>query len=580
MASGSFIRRPAVLLAFALCSVGGVVTLLGRLATGPKIELKRVPLSNEAGTKSYAAFSPDGQRLAYSARGTGKSDVFHLFVRTVAPDTPRQLTQGSGSDVGPAWSPDGTKIAFQRTTEESVQYVVVPVDGGEERKVVESPATGDEAQALGSVAWSKDGNSLVVVQRGEKQAAGLAVVEVASGKVNRITNPPEGAQGDASPAMSPDGATLAFVRYESDGADIYTTDLGGNHPRRLTYDNEQIRGIAWTPDGQDLVYSATRAGGWTLWRLPAFGGSARAISIAGRRAQFPAVSATGNHLIFADSPSVSSIWRGTLDSVESPSEEKPLLRSAGNEYSAMYSPDGKKIADFSDQTGADEVWVSDADGSNRVQVTSFKGPPMLRLRWAPDSKSVVFDVRGEHSQDLYTVAVTAGAKPERVAQGAWNASWSHDGKRIYFDARGQIWKADADGKNPKVLTEEFGPAQAVESADGKYVFYRFRRSLYRVSVAGGEAEEVINPDHDLLFSTTIQPTKNGVYYAEFQRSSRMQLVAFYDFAGKKNTTVYQVKGNMGFGQGHVFSVSPDGKYVIYPRVDQSQTDLVLLENFK
>ena len=64
------------------------------------------------------------------------------------------------------------------------------------------------------------------------------------------------------------------------------------------------------------------------------------------------------------------------------------------------------------------------------------------------------------------------------------------------------------------------------------------------------------------------------------RRKRLQLVAFYDFDGKKNTTVYQVKGNMGFGQGHVFSVSPDGKYVIYPRVDQSQTDLVLLENFK
>lgn len=579
MASGSFIRRPAVLLALALCSVGGVVTLLGRLATGPKVELKRVPLTTEAGTKAYAAFSPDGQRLAYSARGTGKSDVFHVFVRTVAPDTPRQLTQGTGSDVSPAWSPDGTKIAFLRMTDENAQYVVVPVDGGEERKVAEFPLTEDESQPPGSVAWSKDGNSLVVVQRSEK-ATGLAVVDVASGKVNRITNPPEGAQGDSSPAVSPDGATLAFVRYEADGADIYVTDLGGNHPRRLTYDSEGIRGIAWTADGQDLVYSVTRAGGWTLWRLPAFGGSPRAISIAGRRAQFPAVSATGNHLIFADSPSVSSIWRGTLDSVDSPSEDKPLLRSVGNEYSAMYSPDGKKIADFSDQSGADEVWVCDADGSNRVQVTKFNGPPMLRLRWSPDSKSVLFDVRGEHSQDLYTVAATGGATPQRVAQGAWNASWSHDGKRIYFDARGQIWKADADGKNAKVLTEEFGPAQAVESADGKYVYYRFRRSLYRVPVAGGDSEEAINPDHDLLFSTTIQPAKNGVYYAEFQRSSRMQLVSLYDFAGKKNTTVFQVKGNMGFGQGHVFSISPDGKYVIYPRVDQSQTDLVLLENFK
>jgi hypothetical protein len=165
--------------------------------------------------------------------------------------------------------------------------------------------------------------------------------------------------------------------------------------------------------------------------------------------------------------------------------------------------------------------------------------------------------------------------------GSWNASWSHDGKRIYYDSRGQIWKAAADGTNPVLLTDEFGAAQAVESADGKFVYFRYRRSLSRVPVSGGEAEEVIFPDHDLLFSTTMQPVKNGVYFAEFQRSSRSQLVSFYDYATKKNSIVFQAKNfNLGFGQGHVFSISPDGKYVLYPRVDQSQTDLVLVENFR
>jgi Tol biopolymer transport system component len=589
MASGAFFRRPAVMLALALCSVGAVVTLMARLATGPQVAQKKTQLTSTAGSEAYPSFSPDARRLAYSAREASKISAFHVFVRELPSGTPRQLTQGEGSDVGPVWSPDGGTLAFLRIEEGRTACIVIPADGGAERKVAAFGPAADAGQPMPAVSWTPDGKSLAVVQSGDKLPA-IVLVAVNAGldtaKVQPITTPPDGSQGDSTPAVSPTGSSLAFVRTTGTtgttgtegGADIWLCDLSGAGLRRLTFDDNSIRGIAWTRDGQDILYSANRLGGWHIWRVPAYGGSPKEYTLGGRQAYYPAVGR--NRLAFTDSPTVSAIWRASLlGAPDSAADARPVIRSTGREVSPVYSPDGKRIADVSDQTGTDEVFVCNADGGARVQVTSLAGPSIGRLRWSPDGRLLVFDTSSDDVAEVYTVAPAAGGKPKRVLLKASNASFSNDSKRIYFQSGGQIWKATADGGNPQALAHQRGAAQPVESADGKYVYFRSRRTFWRVPVDGGEEEEAIVPDHDLTWSTTIQPTKKGVYYIEFERSARAMVVSFYDFATRKSTVVYRMR-SMDMQSGATFSISPDGKYILYPRVDQSQTNLMLVENFR
>jgi Tol biopolymer transport system component len=589
MSTVPFVRRPLVLLVAGLCAVAAVATLLGRLANGPQAQAKRANLPDTEGAVAYPAFSPDGQRLAYCERAASGT-TFHVFVRRLPSGAPQQLTNGSGSEISPAWSPDGSRIAFVRMHSGPSQtadgassqsgsgpgeLIVMPAAGGVERKIT-SFIPGESPQPQPMLAWTRDSKWLVTVTGGPNEAPGIAKFAVDHPEMRRITAPPEASEGDWSPSISLDGTKLAFTRAGAgDGADLYICDLDGGGLRRLTFDDHVVRGLAWMPDGRELIYAANRSDGMRLFRIAENGGNTHEIFVAGNKARYPAVAPQGNRLAYVDSPSVSSIWRGSLD----PSQpgEQPVLRSAGRESAAAYSPDGKRIADLSDQTGDWEIWLSDADGTNRRQLTNLKGPQPGRPQWSPDGRWLLFDVRENGSQRIYKIAAAPGAKPVLLLSSGTSPSWSHDGKIIYFQQGPRLWKVNADGGSPALITQRFG-ASPVESPDGKFVYFRSRRSIWRMAVGGEKLEEILLPDHPVL-SQQIIPSRQGLYYPVFDRIDRVQTVMFYDFATKRESTVYRMRG-ADFGPWSNFSLSPDGKFILYSKADQGQTNLVVVENFK
>ncbi len=576
----TLLRRPALLLVLALCLAGGVVTLVDRLATGPKIDANRTLLAAEPGVNTYPAFSPDGRQVAYSARPEAEKSPFHLFIRPAARSSsgPRPLTSAEGSDVSPAWSPDGRQIAFLRLQEGRAQYRVVPAAGGADRQIAEFADPRDDAQPAPTVAWTPDGQSLIVVDTSAAPPA-LVAVPLAGGAPARLTHPSAPSQGDSTPAVSP-GGSLAFVRASAgEGADVYLCDLHGGALRRLTFDDSAVRGLAWMPGGQDLVYATTRAGaGSQLFRLSASGGGPRLLAVAGTHASFPAVAPAAHRLAYSDNPSPVALWRASLTPDGAAADPRELIRSTGRDSSPSYSPDGSRIAFISDRTGFEEIWISNADGSHPVQFTRFlDGPRLARPRWSPDGASLLFFYDGTLGRGLFTLA-PGNSKPKLLTVGGTNGAWSHDGKTIYFEAEGRVWRIRADGSGQReAVTDGFGTAQAAESPDGQFVYFRRRRTVWRVPVSGGKEEEVFTPEYPLW--SNLQPVKNGIYYLASDFGGRRAAIGFYDFAARQNSVVFRLGGrDPNFAPS--FAISPDGQYILYAQTDRGETNLMLVENFR
>jgi Tol biopolymer transport system component len=581
MSLGAFFRRPAVLLIAALCLLAGVITVLGRIAGGARGAPKAVALAGDSGAQATPALSPDGRRLAYSARGFSKDESFHIFVRQIPAGSPRQLTEGAANDISPVWSPNGASIAFLRLAGQHGECMVMPSDGGSIGSVADcSPGAGaDPAQPMPALAWTRDGQSLVAIQAQGKQLPALAAIPLRGGSPRALSRPPDGVEGDTTPAVSPDGNAVAFVRVTSEGGDIWLCDPAGGNLRRLTFDDRPIRGIAWTTDGQELIYSAHRAGGWRLLRLPASGGSPREIQLSGTQAQFPAL-ASGGRLVYVDTPSVSAIWQARLGTEIEGTEEKPLIHSTGREFGPAFSPDGERIADVSDESGSEEIWTAHRDGSHRVQITALAGPQLWPPRWSPDGRTLLFDGRAERDSEVYTAPsqlVSGPLKPNRVVLGS-GASWSRDGHSILFQERGQIWRANPDGGNPRAILRDPGANWPVESFDGRYIFYRDRQAIWRVPSEGGMPELVVAAQRGILWPF-IQPVKTGIYYSQFSPPEGAIAVTFFDLASRESAMSFLIR-TMDQRQRAGFSISPDGRYIVYPRWDRSATRLMVVRNFK
>jgi DNA-binding winged helix-turn-helix (wHTH) protein/Tol biopolymer transport system component len=349
--------------AILVLAIGGIVAHRWHRQQRPQDQatLTAVPFTALSGEATSPAFSPDGSRIAFAWSGDPAQGAkgFDLYVKAIGSETLLRLTHHPSESISPAWSPDGTQIAFHRIAGADTGIYVVAALGGPERKLHPTRMSSTSTNFIlrndfTHISWSPDSKWIAFADAApEEEQTRIYLLSTDAWEVRQIPISPMCA-GEGMPAFSHNGEHLAywcFLRQNGDAV-LQSLPIPSGQPKTISSSQAFPNGLTWSADDEKIIYSlySLRNGNLTaeLGEVTVADGSTKQLAFAGS-AVMPTISAKDDKLAYSSLSASLNIWRRDLLHPESPAVR--LIPSSRAQFDAQYSPDGERIVFSSTRSG-------------------------------------------------------------------------------------------------------------------------------------------------------------------------------------------------------------------------------------
>ena len=442
-------------------------------------------LTADPGEKSNPQFSPDGKLLAYSAQVDGNTDVYLLPIEG---GVPKRLTYHPGTDVVQGFAPDGESVMFTSPraafNNRYRKLFTVPVAGGVETQL--------EVPNAARAAWSPDGKSIVYnpyspafLQWKHYRGGTNSILWLFSRGNKSVVKIPQPAThaNDVDPMWI--GDTIYF-RSDRDGEfNLYAYDVKSRAVRALTRHTD-FPVLNATAAGDRIVYE--QAG--YLHTLDVRSDQARKLAIGvssdlgmSRPRWVSGAKYIRNASVSPSGARVAYEFRGEIVTIPADKGDVRNLTqtTAANERSPAWSPDGRSVAYFSDESGEYAMHIRAQDGKGEARKFKLTGSGFYdNPVWSPDSKKIAYT---DNSWTLYVMDVASGSVNKIAAEPLYGvnktlrAAWAPDSRWIAYALNSMTYTRSAyiyslDQKKSWPVTDGLSDVvNPVFDKSGKYLYF-------------------------------------------------------------------------------------------------------------